>query len=163
MKILFLDIDGVLNSAGFVKDLSARKERLQTDGYGGHSAWFDPGAIKRLNRIIGETEARVVLSSTWRIRWDIEDIQAILEARGGFMGEIIDKTPVIGMERCRGAEINRWLEETDRSVESFVILDDDSDMTPHEDRLVQTSFEAGGLQDTHVEKAIEMFETSDES
>lgn len=54
MKLIFLDIDGVLNYEGY--------ERLTRSG----TRFVDPILIKRLKKIIDCTGAKVVLSSTWR-------------------------------------------------------------------------------------------------
>ena len=56
--------------------------------------------------------------------------------------------------RSAGDEIASWLHGRPE-VESFVVLDDDSDMTAVQDRHVKTSFD-GGLLDEHVERAIQM-------
>ena len=50
MKIIFLDIDGVLNNYNTL----------------GEGANWEPDLVKILNRIIKETKAKIVLSSTWR-------------------------------------------------------------------------------------------------
>jgi hypothetical protein len=69
------------------------------------------------------------------------------------------KTPGgIYAAEARGQEIQAWLDGAPRygiEVESFVILDDDSDMVHLADRLVKTSFETG-LLDEHVDRAIAM-------
>ena len=54
MKLIFLDIDGVLNYEGY--------ERFTRSG----TRFVDPVLIKRLKKIIDRTGAKVVLSSTWR-------------------------------------------------------------------------------------------------
>jgi hypothetical protein len=77
----------------------------------------------------------------------------------GFKGQIIGATPRSTESKARGKEIDAWLSGSgiDRRdpVGSFVILDDDADMEPHMDRLIQTSWQYG-LQDEHVVRAIEM-------
>ena len=153
MKVLFLDIDGVLNSEVFMR------RRLDSQD---NAAWInmlDPEAIERLNHILDTlSEVKVVLSSSWRSAGK-DEIQQALEQRG-FRGTLIDVTPsletmdgLIWISPDRGTEIDTWLKGKD--VESFVILDDDDDMEPHMDRLVQTSWEFG-LTDEHVEKIIEL-------
>lgn len=119
MKIIFLDIDGVMNSF---------RTAIAYDGYGylgseGHKC--DPVAIAMLQRLCKETGAKVVISSTWRIgRAHIEDF--------AFLGvPVIDMTPVLS--NCiRGDEIYHWLELTNDASEDkvthYIILDDDSDM-----------------------------------
>ena len=52
-KIIFLDIDGVLNSETYDKNRTAGA--------------IDPECAKRLNRIIKETNADIVISSSWKL------------------------------------------------------------------------------------------------
>jgi hypothetical protein len=116
MKYLILDIDGVLNSIrscyaykGFghpEPNLTLEKSKL------------DPVAVKLIQRLIEETDAKVVVSSTWRILSEIKDFD-FLEL------PIIDFTP--NKFQYRGDEIKEWL-DNHPDTESYVIIDDDSDM-----------------------------------
>jgi len=147
MRIIFLDIDGVLNSAAFAHEHTEHWERLAGSA-------VDPVACQRLNRLIAATNVKVVISSSWRILLSIVEIERILRA-GGCDFEIIGVTPRLGTRR--GNEIQRWLNECEKSgnwrVESFVIFDDDADMEHLLPRLVQTDWDFG-LQDVHVDRAI---------
>lgn len=151
MKIIFLDIDGVLNSGDFLwTDEHQKLDKSKNEN------WFDPAAVARLNRIIEATGAECVLSSTWRILHTIEEVEGFMKA-AGFVGELVGKTP--GGGGVRGPQIQEWLDMIRRwvleEVDSFVILDDDSDMLHLMPHLVHTSFQHG-LQDEHVERAIKM-------
>ncbi len=150
MKVIFLDVDGVLNSLEFLAPIQQGARRLEDH------EWFDPAAVARLNRIVEATGADCVLSSTWRILHRMPDMRGFLKG-AGFTGRLIDKTPGGGGQR--GPQIQQWLDDTAaigrHEVESFVILDDDSDMAHLLPHLVQTSF-GDGLQDEHVERAIAM-------
>lgn len=100
-----------------------------------------------LRRVIDETGAKIVVSSTWRMS-GLKVMQAMWKYRG-LAGEVIDVTPVCAdldddlafSERCeRGSEIKEWLEGCGLDVESYVIVDDDNDMLPsQQDRFVRTS------------------------
>ena len=57
MKIIFLDIDGVLNSIGWVE---------RTKGTAYEDKEIDPSKVRLLKQIIDKTDAKIVLSSTWR-------------------------------------------------------------------------------------------------
>lgn len=147
MRVLFLDFDGVLNHegtyqpaqpGGLIVLVTSETERL------------DSACVARVNRIVRETGARVVVSSTWRHEYDRAQLQGHL-TRHGFEGDVFDVTPILS-GRPRGLEICAWLEEHPY-VEAFAILDDNGDMGPVVDRLVQTSF-AHGLQDEHVDRVI---------
>ena len=90
--------------------------------------------IENLNELIEKTGAKIVVSSTWRIGTSVESLQTTLEKKG-FVGEIIDITPR-GCACCqRGNEILAWLKKNEevigkpyREYNSYLILDDDSDM-----------------------------------
>jgi hypothetical protein len=156
MKVIFLDIDGVLNHEKWYRK---RHQEIKMDDVVSHYPFyeFDPESINQLNRIIDETGANVVISSTWRHGRTIEQLQEILE-KVGFRGVIIDKTPsfyIKGVDENgekfsytvpRGCEIDSWLESKGKFrrvnwsrdlqieyleeslVKNYVILDDDSDM-----------------------------------
>ena len=136
MKIIFLDIDGVLNS---------QRSAVANSDYGrimDHDSWnsLDPIAIKLLQHVCNETGADCVLSSTWRILAKKEDIIAFQE----FLGvNIIDVTPR-SLDGIRGGEIKRWLDNCKEPVEAFCIVDDDSGMLPEQEfNFVQTDERIG--------------------
>jgi hypothetical protein len=150
VKLIFLDIDGVLNSERHA--IKMHGEGLR----GGQTyAQFDPECVKALNRICDETGAVCILSSTWRINWTIPGMLMHLQ-KFGFTGQLLDKTPLTSHER--GFEIAMYLgfcHSHGPTVESFVILDDDSDMAQVMSFLVKTSFKTG-LTEADADKAIEM-------
>jgi hypothetical protein len=138
MKIIFLDIDGVLNHQRFYKERFEARKQDKLDGnlvkksqIDREAEEIDPESVENLNELIENTGAKVVISSTWRLGTEIETLQAILEKRG-FVGEVIGKTPV-GCGCCqRGNEIHKWLGDNrdiiDEEGNNYIILDDDSDM-----------------------------------
>ncbi len=150
MKVIFLDIDGVLVNH---KSLARAKKENATGKTRLWSSMIDPYAMGLLNRIVEETGALVVVSSVWRYGRGRTELQEILND-AGFEGRVLGVTPRMP-EHERGDEIAEWLKSSLRKVESFVILDDDSDMADLKDKLVQTSMETGML-DEHAEKAIRL-------
>lgn len=152
MKVIFCDFDGVLNSMDFFCS-----KRSRSDDYV-PTEHIDPEAVKRLSKIVDATGAKIVVSSVWRYNHKLVELREIL-GHFGFKGQIIGATARSVESKARGKEIDAWLSEsgTDRRdpVECFVILDDDSDMEPHMDRLIHTSYKSG-LQDVHVRQAIKM-------
>jgi HAD domain in Swiss Army Knife RNA repair proteins len=136
MNIIFLDFDGVLNDRKWLVRDGARDD-------------LDPERVKLLNWLVRATEAKIVISSSWRILHPLEELQLILD-RAGFLGEILGVTP--GGGGVRGTQIQRWIDSNNFKGQ-FVILDDDSDMEHLMDRLVKTNFETG-LQPQHVKSAI---------
>jgi hypothetical protein len=153
VKVLFLDIDGVLNNAQWmveVKKVDREKKVSLGDGDGWWLDMIEPRAVSLLNEVIQQTDAKVVISSTWRLRHSPEKMQELLEARG-FKGEVIGKTPRFGGER-RGKEIQAWL-DANPEVRVFAIVDDDSDMLHLAEYLIHTSWQTG-LQPPHVEALV---------
>ena len=173
MKVLFLDIDGVLNSDNWfayriycVKNnmVNILMNFVDTDDCNiKHKlTMLDDRAIANLNRIIEETGCKVVLSSLWRSPSESENIftQDLLKLKG-FKYEFYDVTPRLwfsDFSTRRGEEINVWLdkESEKHEIESFVILDDDSDILPEQmNNFVHVDGQVG-LTDRDVLIAIEI-------
>lgn len=148
-RVIFLDIDGVLNHRGWFLSRSHAAD-------GDDITDIDPEAVARVQRIVDATDARIVISSTWRLLHERDEIRAFLRDRG-LTGKIIDSTPSLP-RLDRGDEIQLWLDSASvypRRPNGIVILDDDADMGPLLPWLVRTTFERG-LTDYHAAKAIEM-------
>ena len=152
MKIVFLDIDGVLNSQAY--------DRVR----GLYDGVIDESRLPLLKRILQESDAKVVLTSSWRRHFDPEGIETdytgrLLEEQFyKFDIELYDKTPDFG---GRAEEIGAWVEDAEEEIESFVILDDLffgwGDLAS---RLVRTDARIGrGLEEHHVNEALEILAT----
>ena len=131
MKIIFLDIDGVLNHEKFYKERFKRRYEEGVMSY--PLSEIDPQAVQNLNVLCKETGANVVISSTWK-HSGFDYCVDVLE-RSGFTGVIIDTTPDLrGDDYVRGNEIHKWIKDNKDLVgpyyqfTEYVILDDDSDM-----------------------------------
>lgn len=172
MKVIFLDIDGVLNTECYIEafwDICKRAElsrpeaaslRLEMlrDDFGNV---FCPIACRRLAWIIELTGAKIVISSTWRMS-GLSVMKGMWKHRS-LPGEVIDCTPITKgrsslsfSERLeRGNEIKQWLSEHPE-VESYVIFDDDNDMLPEQmENFIQTD-EVYGITLKDAEKAIQI-------
>jgi hypothetical protein len=142
-KVIFLDIDGVLNSQKWhsseahikIHKCMIRRGDLDELSYEIFNAsMIDPEALQLLNQLVEETGADIVISSTWRKGEGerLNNIKSLLHGLG-FKGNIIGATPVLN-ERwcCRGNEIKKWILENvkyeDMKDFKYAILDDDSDM-----------------------------------
>lgn len=154
---VFLDFDGVLNHAAWFK---TRRGRRQPADWRWDDLSFDHACVKRLNRLLAQTGARVVVSSSWRYG-DVRGGRVVCKTaqwlesllrRHRFDGLVLDVTPIQGH---RGGEIRAWLDARAEPGAAFVILDDE-DFAQVDGRLVQTDFNAGGLTDRHVDRAITM-------
>ena len=148
MKVIFLDVDGVLNN---------RHTRTRTgEGW----CFVDDFLVARVRKIVDATGAVIVLSSTWRDEWNIEDESL----NGPDFNELCAKFNEFGMDffsrtgawkmRGRGWEIMDWLERHE-AIESFVILDDWNDMGPVRDHLILTN-PSLGLTEEDVQEAIKI-------
>ena len=73
--------------------------------------------IPRLNRIVEETGAVIVLSSTWRKMIKSDMFLQVMELKG-FVGDIVDQTPVTFSYIPRGAEIDRFLDRKSTRLNS---------------------------------------------
>ena len=152
MKVIFLDVDGVLNSID-------SEDRL------GAFIGIDYAGVKLLREIVDKTGAKIVLISSWKLKWhknkeSQSNLANYLDQRLEEENlSIIDKTEDNLFNRGEG--IINWL--STHPTESWIILDDEAfdyeecGIMPH---LVKTSFYDGGLKDTHVELAINLLNTT---
>jgi hypothetical protein len=124
MKVIFLDIDGVLN------------KRQTVERWRGLIG-IDATLARRFAQLQEVTGAVVVLSSTWRLE---RNWKAMMR-RNGVVG-IIDRTPDLP-GHSRGEEIEAWL-ALNPHVKIYAVLDDQNDMLPHQPHF-KTSFFRGGL------------------
>lgn len=162
MKIIFLDIDGVVNSnKWFDSDIFKEKTKDMSDAtlmLVAQHAHIDPEAVQLLNQLVDRSDAEVVLSSTWRIVFSPDEMTDILQKQGATFS-IIDKTPVLYgklSERIpRGKEIAQYISKVAVKPESFVILDDKNDMANLKKFLVLTD-EKFGITIDDVEKALKI-------
>lgn len=160
MKLLFLDIDGVLNSQAFY---TVRHEQIKA-GIKQRDFPLDefcPTTIKLVNQICRETGAKVVVSSTWRHGRTVGQLQTLFNSVGATF-EVIGKTPDLcrqtesglWLSAVRGDEIKKYTDES--NCKSFVILDDDGDMLDcQKPNFIQTS-RLDGLTEKHAAQAIEI-------
>lgn len=116
MKVVFLDIDGVLNSQRTVLAFRGIPNTTANNG----RALLDEVAIRLIGAIVKKAGAKVVLSSTWRKHDDWKIYGPDLDL------PIIDKTPSLS-SGVRGDEIADWLSRHPE-VETYAILDDSDDM-----------------------------------
>ena len=148
MKILFLDFDGVLNSADYFKSV-AKQPTLERP-----LDHIEPLAVERLNEILTRTGAAVVISSSWRILASFKELTKEMLVPRGFLfsSRVIGETPRKG--RQRGDQIRAWLDAVVVDPHDYVVLDDDSDRgSIPRHRWVLTN-SATGLMDEHVERAV---------
>ncbi len=151
MRVIFLDIDGCLNSvSSFIYNNRLRLLGL-SDTFSHET--LCPIACSNLQYILEEcTDVQLVISSTWRKYNTIDELKEKLAACNVCSDRIIGVTP-IDMDRYRGTEIKEYV-DGHPEIKAFVILDDDSDMKPYLDMLVKVD-SRNGLTFTDSEKVIE--------
>lgn len=172
MKILFLDIDGVLNSDVYMasdeyftacKDAGIKDHRSYEVVTKAHHLHIDPAAVKILNDLIAKSGVKVVLSSTWRIRYSLEEMNEMLKSRGATF-EVTDKTPAKMSYRQRQGDIREYLEDLKDEEgiipEAFVILDDMQEFPNYKANFVYTP-EKTGLTQEHVDQALKILGVED--
>ena len=140
MKVLFLDIDGVLNSVAYSQTVV--RQSLIAD-----PNTLDPKAGKLLGDWIRKfPDLVVVISSTWRKMCPLPELKEILANIGIPADRVIEYTPVIH-NVVRGEEIKAWFQgqmfKSNFPVTSIAIVDDDADMGDLLPFLVQTNVEVG--------------------
>lgn len=157
-KIIFLDIDGVLSPRWWDSD-------KQSDNYG---RLFDAKAVANLSKIIEETEADIVISSSWK-NIGLVELQNMWRDRG-LPGKIVDITPDYMSDELllkedssnvdylyeRGSEIQGWLLLHGDEISRFVIIDDMDDILPEQQsHFVQTDPEVG-ITNEDVKKVVHL-------
>jgi hypothetical protein len=169
VRILFLDFDGVLNSLQFTRSEAAAGRTYSITP-------LDPAAVRVLNWIIEKTDARIVITSSKRIINSTEKLVADLWDAGFCYPNVVlgitptsapltpevrdwdNWTPQEKRAHLRGNDIQAWLNqarEKGMEIESFAILDDDSDMAHLMDRLVRVNHKRG-LTTRYAELVVEL-------
>ena len=145
-NIIFLDIDGVLNSDKYFDSIDNKEcmnlvDRLMLD--------IDMSKVKILLEVINKTNAKVVITSSWRRM----KLYPYIKERLISMGlPVVGETPII--EGRRGEEIKSYLLEN--RVSNYCIIDDEvfKDYKELEDYLVVTDFYEDGLTIDHAKGVV---------
>lgn len=160
MKVLFLDIDGVLNSSQHFKRTTELRQKTSKQGMDFRdSEWLtniDQVCVNHLKHLMSKVpDLHIVISSTWRKTHPITLLKKNLsEMLNVNSDRILGITPVLWKNgEVRGDEIQAWLNEHP-DVSRFAIVDDDSDMAHLQSHLFKTTWEKG-LQFEHVSKIEE--------
>lgn len=143
MKVIFLDIDGVINSEEFAIWIHVHPEFCEN---GGHF-WVDPEKIDMIVNLCEETGAKLVISSSWRgwsLRATLEDFSTYRDL-SRLNPYIVGVTPrlFIHLNMSRGDEIQYYLDK-DQSITHYCIVDDDNDMLDSQkDNFVMVDYKTG--------------------
>lgn len=164
IKYLFLDIDGVLNHDVWFNSPSYKNNQANWQ-----VSMFDPTCVERVNRILQETGAKLVVSSSWRDMADLADI-----FKGVGLPTEFDVTPYADViypdafpitdffseetdiRYWRGSEIKWYLDHNAKEDYTYCILDDDCDMLDEQLEYFVSTSNPKGLTDKLTDKAIEI-------
>lgn len=159
-KIVFLDIDGVLNTKWWYTQMNRNTPK---DKYG---YAFDPKAVAYLRRIVEDTGADIVISSMWKCM-GLSEMEDMWDERN-LPGKIVGITPntvsdemllnvdidSIELFHIRGEEIKEWLTKHGKHVSHYAIIDDmDNMLSEQQSHFVHTNPEVG-ISEDDAEKAI---------
>lgn len=125
--ILFLDIDGVLNGH-------------QTICKDSQSTTLHGPQVKQLNRVLRETGANIILSSSWRYqiiagKMTLAGMDLLLRSHGVMAGRLVGHTrpdtmvvdsnsgALVFVENERGPQISDWLSDNDW-WDGYAVVDD---------------------------------------
>ena len=137
IRILFLDIDGVLNSKLYYKYI-----------YRPEDGWsrFDPYCVVLIKRLVEEFSLSIVITSTWRngivdrLMRELEENELIYHLHKDWHTPIL--RPV-----SRGKEIKLWLDSHPEAID-YLIIDDNENLLDYQmNRFVKTSNYAGMAQE----------------
>lgn len=133
------------------------------------SLFVDDDKVLLLKKLMDETDAKVVLSSTWRVGWShlqlgvesqlMHDFVELRDKLWKHEIELYDRTVILdSFMRRRGEEIQAYLDNHD-DIDGYVILDDLNGkyLRPCSSHLVQTS-EWRGLEEKHIKVAKRILE-----
>ena len=165
MKVIFLDIDGVLNSIQFSKK---RYEKYKKTG-----KWdiaIDDSKVKMLKEIIdksgGPDEVKVVLSSSWRKHFsEVNGKMFPKDDTGEDCRYAFSKHDIVLYSRTgsskdgnRGKEITEWMDShSNLNITHYVVIDDETiDILEYipQNYIVKPNYNLGGIDDSHVRAAI---------
>lgn len=159
IKALFLDIDGVLDSK---ETCHFYHEITGGNGYGGlfrsppiiptyNNVLWGQSLVDNLKKIIDDTHAKIVISSTWRFGHSISSFIDMFKIYGWENAPVIGSTPILHGKR--GYEIQEYL-DAHENIKNYVILDDSTDMLESQMKnFVNCDLEIG-LTKEDAEKAI---------
>jgi hypothetical protein len=151
MKLLFLDFDGVLTSIDSIQN------RHKITGKYEPITGIHDQHVKLLNGIVERTDCKIVISSVWRTNHEIPWIRGRMMDRGFLYPRRVYRqpTPYFAQSKVRGLEIQKWIDDFGKDLESICILDDSDDMHHLSPFLVRTSG-ITGLTKEIVEKVVDV-------
>jgi hypothetical protein len=127
MKVIFLDIDGVLATH---KQYMMNRKKFQDKNSIAKELNipypFDPKCVKVFNQILDATDADIVLSSDWKLHFSLEDIDKIFKFNG------VNKSPIDTTVNEDASMSNQTMNRTFQigeyvtrnNITNYVVIDD---------------------------------------
>lgn len=167
MKVIFLDIDGVLNSGRSVIAFGYKAKEETDEPYVVRfaRATVDMVSVGLLNRVLRDFDAKIVLSSTHRSNFDhpnkLQKIQEYLTSLGVEGERCIGYTP--NLNAMRGIEILTWIEDNSHiyQIENMIILDDSSDFLPMQKEFHVHCLGGHGISEENYRQMTRLFGRED--
>jgi hypothetical protein len=162
MKVIFLDFDGVLNSqSSFIYEDARRKKHKEQGVKGRVNETLSVECAAVFQELLNiYPEVKIVVSSTWRIIFNLDELRQKFEEYHIDGSRIIDRTGQRN-DGDRGLEIQDWL-NLHPEVAHYIVIDDNDwgivQAHPPE-KFVKTSWEYGGFQFGHLEEATQKLKT----
>jgi hypothetical protein len=152
MKMIFLDIDGVLNTMNTYRKLERLTKEQQTLDTGYYL--FDRSRVKLLNQI--PNNIYIIMSSSWRNLYPVNDIFRMLRHNGYRRNSTLSMIDRSIREETRGAEIVQCILGMKAKDPNFVAIDDDaSGMQILEDRFIYIN-DGLGLRQSHIDRTLKL-------
>jgi hypothetical protein len=126
LKLLFLDMDGVMNSSQSCSYFWRTKHGRKCFMPGFNDVC--PIAGNNLNHLLEQVpDLRIVISSAWRCFWPLSDWNKMADVCPEIVNRVIGMTPEI-RDAQRGDEIEKYLYDNGHGDTPFVVIDDNDDM-----------------------------------
>jgi hypothetical protein len=158
-KLIFLDIDGVLNVETYhyleENDVWVCPEAGDTEFpllYGDQP--LNSRCLKNLQTLVDNTKADIVISSSWRILYPISSLSKMFK-EVGLNINVVGETPYTP-NYIRGEEIALYLADNADNNLNYVILDDSTDFHDWQLQYFVNTDPGFGLSEMDVTKATEI-------
>ena len=153
-NIIFLDVDGVLNSINNLIEVYNKTKKPHS----GYDYPFDEKCLKNLQTLVEQTKAKLVITSTWRKTEEGKEVLLKTLKEYGLDKEVIGYTPVHPSEN-RESEIKEYLSNLKERI-NYIILDDYEEMGEYAKDLIKVSPQTG-LTNKNVEDAVKRLNKKD--
>ena len=155
IKIIFLDIDGVLNTERYLR-IQSRKCKGIIDSEMQFN--FDPEATKNLCEIVDKTDSYIVVCSKWKndknSRLWVEFMNNMHSIK---LGERILDSTSNSYNNLISKEIEEWFNNNvEKEIDNFVIISDKWNMGKYTDNNYVRCWEYSGITDDVKSKVIDI-------